>query len=206
MSKPLIIPIGQSRAITEATDVLFNNGVIAIPTDTVYGIACLANNSITIARIFSIKGRNSNKALPILIGSLEQLDQVALPINKKIEKLIANFWPGPLTIIVLRKPSLPENLSPGLTVGVRMPKHSWLIDLIKKVGPLATTSANLSGYPDSCNANEVAGSLGEKIDLIIDGGQSLLALPSTVVDCSGPEIKILREGPIKSEIITTLFQ
>jgi L-threonylcarbamoyladenylate synthase len=206
MSKPLIIPIGQPQAIIEATDVLFKNGVLAIPTDTVYGIACLAVSFIAITRIFSIKGRNSTKALPILIGSLEQLDQVALPINKNAETLITNFWPGALTIIILRKPTLPEILSPGPTVGVRMPKHSWLIDLIKKVGPLATTSANLSGYPDSCNAKEVADSLGEKIDLIIDGGQSPLASPSTVVDCSGPEIKILREGPINSEMITTLFQ
>lgn len=206
MLKSLIISINQPKAITEAADVLLNNGVIAIPTDTVYGIACLAFNAKAIERIFSIKDRNSNKALPILIGSFKQLEQIAQPINKNTKKLVTTFWPGALTIVVLRKPSLPENLSPYPTVGVRMPKHPWLINLIKKVGPLAATSANLSGHPEARNAQEVAEALNGRIDLIIDGGQSVLTLPSTVVDCSGPEIKILREGPIKSEMIIPFFQ
>jgi len=189
-----------------AAEVLTNNGVIAIPTDTVYGIACLAFNSLAIERIFSIKGRDSNKALPILINNIKQLELFAQPINKNAKKLIESFWPGALTIIVLRKHTLPENLSPYPTVGVRMPKHPWLINLIEKVGPLAVTSANLSGHPEACNAQEVDEELNGKIDLIFDGGQSTLILPSTVVDCSGPEIKILREGPIKSEMITTILQ
>ena len=87
-----------------------------------------------------------------------------------------------------------------------MPRHPWLIDLLQKVGPLATTSANLSGHPEARNSQEVAETLNGKIDLILDGGQSGLTLPSTVVDCSGPEIKILREGPIKSKMITYLLQ
>lgn len=183
-----------------------NNGVIAIPTDTVYGIACLAFNSKAIDRIFSIKGRDSTKALPILIGSFEQLELIAQPINKNAEKLVKAFWPGALTLVILRKHTLPENLSPYPTVGVRMPKHLWLIKLIKKVGPLATTSANLSGHSEALNALEVAEALNGKIDLILDGGQSDSTLPSTVVDCSGPEIKILREGPIKSEMIINFLQ
>ena len=206
MLKSLIISINQPKAITEAADILLNNGVIAIPTDTVYGIACLAFNAKAIERIFSIKDRNSNKALPILIGSFKQLEQIAQPINKNAKKLVTTFWPGALTIVVLRKQTLPENLSPYSTVGVRMPKHPWLINLIKKVGPLAATSANLSGHPEARNAQEVAEALNGRIDLIIDGGQSVLTLPSTVVDCSGPEIKILREGPIKSEMIIPFFQ
>ncbi len=183
-----------------------NNGVIAIPTDTVYGIACVAFNTTAIERIFSIKSRAVTKALPILIGNLEQLEQVAQPINKNAEKLVKTFWPGALTLVVFRKHNLPENLSPYPTVGVRMPKHAWLIELIKNVGPLATTSANLSGQPEAHNALEVAQTLNEKIDLIIDGGQSAVTLPSTVVDCSGSEIKILREGPIKSAAILNLIQ
>jgi L-threonylcarbamoyladenylate synthase len=206
MPKSIIIPIDHPEAINKAADVLINNGVIAFPTDTVYGIACLAFNPNAIERIFSIKGRDSNKALPILIGSLEQLDLIALPINIKTYKLVKKFWPGALTIIVMRKPTLPKNLSPYPTVGVRMPKHTWLIKFIEKVGPLATTSANLSGQIEAHNAMEVAETLNQKIDLIIDGGQSPSALPSTVVDCSGPEIKILREGPITSEEIINLLK
>ncbi len=205
MPKPLIISINDPEAITNATHMLLNNGVIAFPTDTVYGIACLAFNSEAIEKIFSIKGRDSNKALPILIGNLKQLDLIALPINEKTKKLVMVFWPGALTIIVNRKPTLPGNLSPYPTVGIRMPKHTWLLKFIEKVGPLATTSANLSGQIEAHNAMEVADALNEKIDLIIDGGQSPLALPSTVADCSGPEIKILREGPITSEEIFNLI-
>jgi L-threonylcarbamoyladenylate synthase len=205
MLKPLIISIDHPEAINKAANVLLNNGVIAFPTDTVYGIACLAFNSDAIERIFSIKGRDSNKALPILIGNLEQLGLIAMPINEKAQKLAKEFWPGALTIIVMRKPTLPENLSPFPTVGIRMPKHIWLIKLMEKVGPLATTSANLSGQIEARNSMEVAEALSNKIDLIIDGGQSPLTLPSTVVDCSGAEIKILREGPITSEEIYNLI-
>jgi L-threonylcarbamoyladenylate synthase len=205
MPKPIIISIDNPEAITNAVNMLLNNGVIAFPTDTVYGIACLAFDSKAIEKILSIKGRDSNKALPILIGNLEQLDLIALPINENAKKLVREFWPGALTIIVKRKPTLPENLSPYPTVGIRMPKHHWLIKFIEKVGPLATSSANLSGQIEAHNAMEVADALNEKIDLIIDGGQSPLALPSTVIDCSGPEIKILREGPITSdEIFNTI--
>ena len=206
MSKPRTISIDHPGAISETARILRKNGIIAIPTDTVYGIACLAFDSIAIERIFSIKGRDSNKALPILIGNFKQLDQIARPINKNAKKLAASFWPGALTIIVLRKHTLPENLSPYPTVGVRMPKHAWLLDLINKVGPLATTSANHSGHPEACNALEVDEAFDGKIDLILNGGQSSQTLPSTVVDCSGPEIKILREGPIKSELIASLIQ
>jgi L-threonylcarbamoyladenylate synthase len=205
MPKPIIISIEHPKAINKAADVLLNNGVIAFPTDTVYGIACLALNQNAIERIFSIKGRDSNKALPILIGNLEQLELIALPINEKAQKLVNVFWPGALTIIVMRRPTLPENLSPYSTVGIRMPNHTWLMKFIQKVGPLATTSANLSGKIEARNALEVAEALNKKIDLIIDGGQSPSALPSTVVDCSGPEIKILREGTITSEEIINLI-
>jgi len=206
VSRSLILLINNPNAITRAIEILLNDGVIALPTDTVYGIACLAFNSRCIDRIFSIKDRDSNKALPILIGCPEQLDQIAQPINKNTEKLVNAFWPGALTIVVLRKHTLPENLSPYPTVGIRMPNHPWLINLIEKVGPLAVTSANLSGHPEAHNAQEVAESLKGKIDLIIDGGQSKFTLPSTVVDCSGPELKILREGPIKSETIFNLIK
>jgi L-threonylcarbamoyladenylate synthase len=205
MPQPSIISINHPEAIKKAANVLLKNGVIAFPTDTVYGIACLAFNSDAIERIFSIKGRDSNKALPILIGNLEQLGLIAMPIDEKAQKLVKGFWPGALTIIVMRKPTLPENLSPFPTVGIRMPKHIWLIKLIEKVGPLATTSANLSGQIEARNAMEVAEALSNKIDLIIDGGQSPLTLPSTVVDCCGPEIRILREGPITSEEIYNLI-
>jgi L-threonylcarbamoyladenylate synthase len=180
---------------------LIKNGVIIFPTDTVYGIGCSAFQSIPIERIFTIKGRDSSKALPILIGCLEQMHLIAEPINQNAEILMQTFWPGPLTIIVLRNKNLPNNLSPYPTVGVRMPNHPWLLEVLRRFGPLASTSANPSGSPEARNVKEVVDGLDGKIDLIIDGGQSELALPSTVVDCHSTEIKILREGPIKSEEI-----
>jgi L-threonylcarbamoyladenylate synthase len=206
MSNSKIISMDHPDSQSIAIDRLMNNGVIAIPTDTVYGIACLAFSTKAIERIFSIKHRDSNKALPILIGSITQLNQIAQSIGNKTKKLISEFWPGPLTLIVNRKPCLPEQLSPYPTIGVRMPNHTWLIELIKKVGPLATTSANLSGKSEARNVMEINEVFGKKIDLIIDGGQSSMSLPSTVVDCSGFEMKILREGAIKSATILQILQ
>lgn len=196
-----ILAADYAEAMVTAIKCINQNGVIIFPTDTVYGIGCSAFKSKSIERIFEIKGRDTSKALPILIGSYAQLDQIAEELNEKARLLVHSFWPGPLTIVVSRKPNLPENLSPYPTVGIRMPNHAWLLDFLRITGPVASTSANPSGKPEARNINDVIDVLDGKVDLIIDGGQSSSALPSTVVDCYSLDIKILREGPIKSETI-----
>lgn len=196
-----ILSIKNPLAISECKKSISAGGVIIFPTDTVYGIGCSAYQPIPIKRIFEIKGRDFSKPLPILIGDLEQINLVASGLDQRSEKLIKTFWPGPLTIILPMQTSLPPNLSPYETVGIRMPNHPWLLDLIRKSGPLAATSANTSGSPEARNVEEVIKTLGGRIDLIIDGGQSCSHLPSTVVNCQSTEIKVLREGPISEAAI-----
>jgi len=188
-----------------ALDALKNGEVIALPTDTVYGIACLLNNENAISNLYTIKGRDSTKAIPVLIGEYEQLIYVAEELSVNAQKLAQKYWPGALTLVVTRNPHLPEVLSPFPTVGVRMPDHNWLQGLIIKCGPIAATSANISSAHNPSTAQDVLDQLADRIPLIINGGECKGGIPSTVVDCSRQKIKILREGKIsKAEIFASL--
>jgi len=183
-------------AIKHALDVLNHGGLIAFPTDTVYGLAAMAFNEASIESLYVIKGRNSTRAIAVLIGDLADLGHVVSEITPSAQKLAQKFWPGPLTLVVPGNPQLPQNLSPTPNIGVRMPDHPVALELMRQSGPLAVTSANQSGAANSTTAKEVKEQLGGKIHLIIDGGSTPGGVPSTVVDCSGREMKILREGPI----------
>ena len=127
------------------------------------------------------------------------MDQVTQAIPAVARRLAERFWPGPLTLVVARHPALPAILSPLPTVGVRMPDHPTALALLRQSGPLATTSANLSGGPNPLTAQEVLAQLDGRVDLIIDGGRCPGGVPSTVVDCTAGELKILRQGPITLE-------
>jgi len=187
------------QAVERALAVLQAGGLIALPTDTVYGLAALVNDSQAIARIYQAKERSENKAIAVLVGELSQLDLVAGEINESARRLAAAFWPGALTLVLPRRSGLPENLSPLPTIGVRMPDHSFARRLLNAAGPLATTSANLSGGPNPRNASEVLDQLDGRIELVLDGGEAPGGVPSTVVDCTKPDFKILRQGAISKE-------
>jgi L-threonylcarbamoyladenylate synthase len=120
-------------------------------------------------------------------------------------RLAGHFWPGALTLVAGRAAGLPEILSPLPTIGVRMPNHAWALALLQRVGPLATTSANLSGAANPLSAEDVLAQLDGRVDLVIDGGPSPLGLPSTVVDCTGLEPKILRQGAITADEILSVI-
>ncbi len=194
--KTKIISTQNPAAIPHAVDVLNRCGLVAFPTDTVYGLATKAFDEGCIERLYVVKGRMHKKAIALLISKIEQLDQVAIEIPETVYKLANKFWPGPLTLVLKRHPSLPEILSPDETIGVRVPDHPDALALIDITGPLAVTSANLSGEEAACSAKEVLNQLNHRIHLILDGGISPCRLPSTVVDCLEPAIKILRPGPI----------
>jgi L-threonylcarbamoyladenylate synthase len=136
------------------------------------------------------------KAIPVLIGDNEDLVQVAEEIPIFAMRLIDRFWPGPLTILVPKKPTLPEAISATSTVGVRVPDHDIARALLRLSGPMAVTSANISGQPSPTTAQQVLDQLNGRIAMIIDGGETPGGIPSTLVDCTGNEIEILREGPI----------
>ncbi|MDP2974583.1 MAG: L-threonylcarbamoyladenylate synthase, partial [Anaerolineales bacterium] len=142
------------------------------------------------------KGRSTEKAIPILLGDAEDLEKVTAQASEMALRLAARFWPGPLTLVVPKHPSIPDALSPLPTVGVRVPDHPVARALLRAAGPMAVTSANLSGQASPSTAEEVLVQLVGRIALIIDGGKTPDGVPSTVVNCAGAEPQILREGPI----------
>jgi L-threonylcarbamoyladenylate synthase len=189
------------KSISTAKSILLSGGVIAIPTDTVYGIACLVDNPKSIKHLYSIKERDLLKAIPILIGSLDQILNITVDFPESADILSRHFWPGALTLVVYKHPKIPRELTTFPSVGVRMPNHDWLRQLMDECGPLAATSANMSGDPSLATSSEVLEVLGEKIDLLIDGGTCEGGVPSTVVDCTKSPVKILREGGIANNTI-----
>jgi L-threonylcarbamoyladenylate synthase len=194
-----IISAKQDHSIQIALDVIRKGGLVAFPTDTVYGLGVNVFNREAIGKLFIAKGRDFNKAIAVLVGNSEQLHTVAMGIPESAMQLAARFWPGALTIVVERSKNLPDNLSLLPTVGVRMPNHPFALELLQSAGALATTSANLSGGENTVTAQEVYDQLAGKVDLIIDGGTCPGGVSSTVVDCTSPTLRVLRTGAISKD-------
>jgi L-threonylcarbamoyladenylate synthase len=199
--KTKILSIDDPEAILEAKQVLSQHGTIVFPTDTVYGIAAKAFDPISITKLYAIKKRPQDKALPVLIGDLSQLASLVLYVSEQAQHIAEAFWPGALTLILPKGPDLPPELSPYPTIGVRMPNLDFTLRLLRQTGPLATTSANLSGGPNPTTVGDVSDQLGDRPNLILDGGPTPGLIASTVLDLTGPEIKVLRQGPISLEAI-----
>jgi L-threonylcarbamoyladenylate synthase len=197
-----MIKESQPAALHRAMEVVKSGGVIVFPTDTVYGLGCSLFRPEGIARLYSIKGRDTSKAIAVLLADLDQVELVAKDLDARALKLASCYWPGALTIVVKKHPSIPEVLSALPTVGIRIPNHPFARALIRAVGPMAVTSANLAGQPSGTTIPDILAQLGDIVDLLIDGGKSAGGLSSTVVDCTGSEPVVLREGPIRqSEIL-----
>jgi L-threonylcarbamoyladenylate synthase len=185
--------------ITRALDILKVGGLVAFPTDTVYGVGALAFDGKAVESIYAAKDRPVEKAIPVLIGDSDDLDKVGTDIPDSAHRLASRFWPGALTILVPKRADLPEAVSATSTVGVRVPDHEVARTLLRVTGPLAVTSANISGKQSPVTAEEVYEQLAGRIELIIDGGKTPGGVPSTLVDCTTPQLKVLREGPISLE-------
>lgn len=196
-----VLSAAYPTALTHAADVLKNGGIVAFPTDTVYGLAALPTLVESIESLYIIKGRNRIKAIALLIPHFSALNQVAEQVNETAVKLAQAYWPGPLTLVVPRHPNLPKNLSNTSNIGIRVPDHPVALRLLSLTGPLAVTSANLSGQDNTCTAQEVLEQLDSRIHLLIDGGETPGGIPSTVVDCTTDKAVILREGPLSEEDI-----
>jgi len=186
-------------SISRALDVLRAGGLVAFPTDTVYGVGALAFDGAAIEAIYAAKDRPVEKAIPILIAGVDELGKVAERVPHMAQVLAARFWPGPLTLVIPKLPTLPEAVSATSTVAVRVPDHPIARALLRQAGPMAVTSANLSGEDNPITAGDVLRQLGGHIPLILDGGSAPGGTPSTVVDCLGIHPSILREGPIAME-------
>ena len=199
--KTKILNAQDPQALRQALEILNKGGLVAFPTDTVYGVGALAFDEAAVKSIYAAKDRPVEKAIPVLIGKPDDLAKVTQETPEMANLLAKRFWPGPLTLVVPKHPNLPETVSAAPTVGVRVPDHGVARQLLSAAGPMAVTSANISGQPSPSTAEEVAAQLGGRIALIIDGGKTPGGVPSTVVDCCGAEPAILREGPISLEQI-----
>ncbi|HEV8402744.1 MAG TPA: L-threonylcarbamoyladenylate synthase [Candidatus Limnocylindrales bacterium] len=188
--------VGRAAAI----EALRAGGVVALPTDTVYGVAVALETRGGVERLFHLKRRPPDKGIMLLLDDAAQAATIGI-MGDAAAALAAAFWPGGLSIIVPRRPdvALPAALTGGVpTIGLRVPDHDSPRELARAVGPLPTTSANVSGLAEARDAAEIVDQLGKALDLILDGGPAHGGPASTVVDCTGARPVILREGAIQA--------
>jgi L-threonylcarbamoyladenylate synthase len=193
-----IIATTDPEAIEKAVQLLKAGGLVAFPTDTVYGVGAYAVLPQAVERIFHVKGRPLDKAIPLLLSGAESLPQVARDVGPEAQLLTKKFWPGALTVVLHRRTVVPDVVTAGgPTVALRVPDHPFTLKLIRAAGaPIATTSANLTGQPDPRTAQEVAHYLEGRIELILDGGRCPGGIPSSVIDLTRTPPLILRPGAI----------
>jgi tRNA threonylcarbamoyl adenosine modification protein (Sua5/YciO/YrdC/YwlC family) len=191
----VILPIDE-RALDEATQALAEGNLIAVPTDTVYGLAVDTFQPSATARLFAAKQRPHDIDLPVLIGEPDDVHRLVSEVPPAAAALIERWWPGPLTVVLRRRPGLDIDLGDRTeTVGVRCPAADAMRELARRIGPLATTSANLHGQSTPATALEIATLFRGSVAIVLDGGPCTGA-PSTVVDLTGDQARVLREGAI----------
>jgi len=198
-----ILPAGDSESIAVAAAALRRGEVVAFPTDTVYGLGAEMSQEAAVQALYEIKGRPEGKAIPLLLASADDLEQVAASVPPRAARLVQAFWPGPLTLVLEARPEVPVVVrAGGHTVAVRVPDHPEARALIEALcAPLATTSANRSGAPEARTAIEVVQQLGNRVRWVIDGGRSPGGRPSTVVDMTVDPPAIRRVGAIAEEAL-----
>jgi len=191
-------------ALREAADIMRNGGLVVFPTETVYGLGTIASNEQAVLSVFTAKQRPNSTPLPVQIADITMLPLVSLNPPESAYILANKFWPGPLTIVLPRNPSISDAVTAGSdTVGVRIPDHAIMLQILKELNaPAVATSANISGYPAPITAHEAAEQIGESAELIIDSGPCQIGASSTVITITNNELKILRQGTITFEQIT----
>ena len=188
----------ERRAPRRALEVLRRGGVVAYPTDTVYGVGCRIDQEAAVLRIYALKGRAPTEPLPVLLADPAQLDEYGTAISAAARRLAALHWPGALTIVVRRSARIPALVAGGgETIGLRVPGHPLPRALIRELGvPIVGTSANSHGAQPPLTAQQVVFDLGDRVDLVIDGGRASLGRESTVIDATVDPPRVLRQGAI----------
>ncbi len=194
--------------VSAAAMCLSEGGVVAIPTDTLYGLAADAFNAGAIEKVFAVKERPEGLALPVLLASVEQLPQVAREADDALWLLAETLWPGPLTVVLNRNPALPERLTAGQpTVAVRVPDHWLPRELARQLGrPITGTSANISGAEDPRSPEELQEQVGDRVDRVLALEPSPAGTASTIIDLTAGEPRLLREGVIPFERVESLLK
>nr|WP_101524922.1 L-threonylcarbamoyladenylate synthase [Nocardioides houyundeii] len=194
----------------EAASLALRRGELAVlPTDTVYGIAADAFDAVAVRALLEAKGRGRDMPPPVLVSSATTLDALATRVPGFARALVERFWPGPLTLVCHQQDSLQWDLGETHgTVAVRMPDEPIILSVLERTGPLAVSSANLTGQPAATDADEAERMLGDRVEVIVDGGPSAGAVASTIVDVTGPGCRVLRLGAIDldqlAEVLTPL--
>jgi L-threonylcarbamoyladenylate synthase len=208
MPETTILKVGTEavdpKAMARAAEIIRNGGLVAFPTETVYGLGADAMNEKAVLRIFEAKQRPADNPLIVHIANREMLSRVAARIDERSERLIEAFWPGPLTLVLERRSEVASSVSAGLpTIAVRMPRNKIALELITRANtPIAAPSANLSGRPSPTRAKHVAVDLSGRIEMILDAGPTRIGIESTVLDVTGDPPLILRPGWITREMIS----
>lgn len=196
----------RSRGITSAADALHNSRLVVLPTDTVYGIAADAFDRTAVAALLAAKGRGRDMPVGVLVGSWHTIEGLAVAVPATARELVRAFWPGALSLVVRQAPSLQWDLGDARgTVMVRMPLQPVAIELLREVGPMAVSSANVSGRPPAGDVDEARRQLGDLVDVYLDAGPAPEAAASTIVDLTGPAPRILRTGPVSAAAIGTVL-
>ena len=193
----------KSDDLSFAVEVILRGGLVAVPTETVYGLAGNGLNADAVSKIYEVKGRPAIKPLNLLVSGLSVAETVCAEITESARILAGAFWPGPLTIVLPRREAVPDIVAAGGdTIGVRCPDHPKTLELLRLAGvPLAAPSANISDMPSPKSAKDVLAYFDGKIDCVIDGGVCTLGIESTIVGLSAEPYRILRQGALPEEEI-----
>ena len=197
----------REAAIEAAALAIRRGGLVVLPTDTVYGVAADAFDPDAVADLLKAKGRGRDMPPPVLISSATTADALALALPGYARTLMEHFWPGPLTLVGKQQPSLQWDLGDTRgTVAMRMPDHPLTLDLLERTGPLAVSSANLTGRPAATDAEHADDMLGEHVSVVIDAGESPGGGASTIIDVTGVQGRILRRGAISLEELNAALE
>ncbi|MEE3848715.1 L-threonylcarbamoyladenylate synthase [Gordonia sp. LSe1-13] len=199
-------PSTRAAGIRAAVGAAKAGRLVVLPTDTLYGIGCEAFDSEAVASLLAAKGRGRDMPVPVLVGSWHTIDGLVLSVSTAARDLVEAFWPGGLSLVVEQAPSLAWDLGDtDGTVMLRMPLHPVAIELLREVGPMAVSSANVSGRSPATTVDEAREQLGESVSIYLDGGPAAAAQASTIVDLTGSTPRILREGAVSTEAIAEVL-
>jgi L-threonylcarbamoyladenylate synthase len=199
-------PAQLEAGLAAATTAIRSGELVVLPTDTVYGLAADAFDPAAVRRLLDAKGRGRDMPPPVLVGSVGTLDALGSTVPSWARVLVEHYWPGPLTIVVREQSSLQWDLGETRgTVAVRMPHDPVALELLGRTGPLAVSSANTTGKPAATDADQATEMLGESVAVVLDGGPTVDDRPSTIVDCTGSQPRVLRVGAVPVEELRTLL-
>ena len=199
-------PAKRSEAVAEAAAAVKSGRLVVMPTDTVYGLGADAFDSQAVASLLAAKGRGRDMPVGVLVGSWHTIEGLVYSLPDNARELVRAFWPGAVSLVVQQAPSLQWDLGDARgTVMVRMPLHPVAIDLLRQTGPMAVSSANISGQPPAATVQEAHRQFGELVDVYLDSGPAEQQAASTIVDLTGPAPRIVREGPVSGAAIAAVL-